>query len=462
MDSSSEEESSECDISSDQKQLYNFCSYGIVGNVKILLDNGCNPNFFINDEAPIHIATKSNYFLILAVLLLNNFENHKVKTDSYVADGKFFYNPLKWAVSCGYLESVAILSYLNPNLILHTHNHEISAFNMACSLLNKNSNLNMFVTSKYSQIISIFLRHIGNLNLEPIDNVSYSTSNKNRRSLQCFNLMAIFKVFLGKNGLLQNLFPFIIFTFSFLISCTYAIDFYQRINIISNTNLYVLNIFSHFYILIVLTLLYSSNPGIVSSKPSYPTAISYKNKEIKYNYDDDTYYRALRSIIEEKDRKNSISYKDENICHVCCQVYPDGSKVNHCKQIGACISGYDHYCIFLQKPIGDANFIYFFMFLFTMGFISMPLSLYIYFLNLNFFNGRPQTMSFLFIFSIWVLIIWLYVLLLCFFHCYLIYKGVTTREYLAAGKKINISCHENSTEFHSVYSNSTKISSKSE
>jgi ankyrin repeat protein len=130
--------------------------------IRILNKEIC-PNFFIDGEAPIHLASKCNNCEIVFALM--SIPDNKV--DLYTLDDKFQFNPLQWAISMNNIESISLLAYLCPNVIVSKNKHGNSALKMAIKSYNENKIFsNSFLFIKNSSLLDILKRHLP-------DSVSY-------------------------------------------------------------------------------------------------------------------------------------------------------------------------------------------------------------------------------------------------------------------------------------------------
>ncbi|KAH7647392.1 hypothetical protein FG379_003059 [Cryptosporidium bovis] len=132
-----------------------------------------------------------------------------------------------------------------------------------------------------------------------------------------------------------------------------------------------------------------------------------------------------------------------NECKVCHSIFEDSSK--HCKICNKCVPRYDHHCKWLNTCIGEKNYRYFFLLLFFVSFLLLFIivttittvllqtiyndaSLY-WTSRLNFWSPGV-----FYIIGIVIVIFDLPLLVLnghlFILHCYLVFKGVTTYEYL--------------------------------
>lgn len=132
--SEDDDDDGEDDISEAQRHLFAMCQCGYREKAIKLLKQGVNPNFFIQGEAPLHVAAKANHVGILAALLIAHVSDAKVDTvnnfngierhrrqvaDASARDTKYGWTAMHWAVSMCNLEALSIISYLCPKEIMH-------------------------------------------------------------------------------------------------------------------------------------------------------------------------------------------------------------------------------------------------------------------------------------------------------------------------------------------------------
>ncbi|KAK6589768.1 hypothetical protein RS030_1167 [Cryptosporidium xiaoi] len=132
-----------------------------------------------------------------------------------------------------------------------------------------------------------------------------------------------------------------------------------------------------------------------------------------------------------------------NECKVCHSIFEENSK--HCKICNKCVPRYDHHCKWLNTCIGEKNYRYFFLLLFFVSLLLLFIivttittvllqtiyndaSLY-WTSRLNFWSPGV-----FYIIGTVIVIVDLPLLVLnghlFLLHCYLVFKGVTTYEYL--------------------------------
>ncbi|KAH8738943.1 DHHC family palmitoyl transferase [Cryptosporidium ryanae] len=145
----------------------------------------------------------------------------------------------------------------------------------------------------------------------------------------------------------------------------------------------------------------------------------------------------------EEDSKIISENIELNECKVCHSLFEDHSK--HCKLCNKCVPRYDHHCKWLNTCIGEKNYRHFFLMLF---FVSLLLLLIIvttittillqtiYDIASFYWTSRLKFWSpgVFYIVGIIILVVDLPLLVLnghlFLLHCYLVFKGVTTYEYL--------------------------------
>ncbi|KAF7459345.1 DHHC zinc finger domain-containing protein [Cryptosporidium felis] len=139
----------------------------------------------------------------------------------------------------------------------------------------------------------------------------------------------------------------------------------------------------------------------------------------------------------------NLTNPNYNECKFCHSIFDDNSK--HCKLCNKCIPRYDHHCKWLNTCIGERNYRHFFFLLF---FVTLLLFIIIIVtltsilmetiydktsenLNLSLYFWSPITF---YTFGILILAIDIPLLILnghlFLLHCYLVFRGVTTYEYL--------------------------------
>ena len=226
-----------------------------------------------------------------------------------------------------------------------------------------------------------------------------------------------------------------------------------------------INVLSHSLVFIILICMYFSSPGQMREElapfmpPSAEKSLSLAEEDSDNSYyentDDISAYRTYcQAIIYIANHQKRLTYSEmKSVCHVCRIYRHPALRAGHCKQIQRCIPHYDHYCVFLGKVIGKDNFIYFMAFLLCMGLISMPLTLYIYtehyrlyaFMNkgANYLSNSSTRAYFIIEYSIWVFLMWCYVIILLIFHVFLALRGLSTREFLSKhyDEYLNLTCH---------------------
>lgn len=130
-------------------------------------------------------------------------------------------------------------------------------------------------------------------------------------------------------------------------------------------------------------------------------------------------------------------------CKICHSFFEENSK--HCKLCNKCIPRYDHHCKWLNTCIGERNYRYFFLLLFFVTLLLLVIitvtissilmetvnnNTYIYW-KLRLYFWSPITF-----YTIGILIMAIDIPLLILnghlfvLHCYLVFRGVTTYEYL--------------------------------
>lgn len=128
--------------------------------------------------------------------------------------------------------------------------------------------------------------------------------------------------------------------------------------------------------------------------------------------------------------KSELLYKDS--CQVC-KITNLPLRSHHCKKCGKCVSKYDHHCSFTGTCIGENNHFNFIIFLFFQS-IALILALYglfktiVIFLSKNIRSKLTDIPPSIFIYIFFLIIFFVYVEYLFFFHTYLICTNQTSYE----------------------------------
>lgn len=152
---------------------------------------------------------------------------------------------------------------------------------------------------------------------------------------------------------------------------------------------------------------------------------------------------AINPGYSEEDSLFNSSNLNCSECKICHLFFEENSK--HCKLCNKCIPRYDHHCKWLNTCIGEKNYRHFFLLLFfvtmllIMIIIATISSIIMETINNNtyiYWNSRLYFWSPITFYTIGVLILAIDIPLLILnghlfvLHCYLVFRGVTTYEYL--------------------------------
>lgn len=128
-----------------------------------------------------------------------------------------------------------------------------------------------------------------------------------------------------------------------------------------------------------------------------------------------------------------------------CNIFRPPTRCSHCYTCGHCIYGFDHHCVWLGTCIGGRNYFDFVMFLLSLtGFImfceiSLIFELTDFDSESNFGSSLGENMHGSLIIPLCFLFLILVGVLLCF-HLVIIYKNLTTHEFLKdaySDRKVN-------------------------
>lgn len=409
------------DIDDKQQLLHESCRIGDFKTTISIVESGCNPNFFIDGESPLHVCARENHADILVALLIspegleNEGEKRSVRltADAYTVDESCHYNALHWAVSLGNLESISLLSFLHPKLVHQPDKRLITPLQQAIDGCNKFKSFPFsflpFQTSRNEQIVNILKQSASDRSH------SYQVDILTRRHKETplSPLMHFLMLVLSENGFIMSHILLSIFLVSLITSTFYALHFHKIASYsldLDSQVLCKLNIALHILVLTTVYLVRSTPPGYYENKHGSRRSREYES-----------YYGQLL-VLASGVQENSNSF-----CHIC-QVYRHPErKIRHCHEVGKCIEMYHYHCRFLGVPVGQKNFAHFISFLFILTVVSIPLDIYLY-LRLRSLNMTCIVAAD--IYFIWLLLVWLYLFLLLFFHVYISFLGSTSNEFM--------------------------------
>jgi hypothetical protein len=129
------------------------------------------------------------------------------------------------------------------------------------------------------------------------------------------------------------------------------------------------------------------------------------------------------------------------LCHYCRIFKPYRTFHSHFYHL--CIKKYDHFCPILWSDIGRNNYFYFILVNFSMGFLAMPIFLFLsiqyYMVHVDFHNSNEsketrKSFQCLDFFILWTFFIWFAIVMILGFHFFLMSKNMTTKEFVLGHK----------------------------
>ncbi|OAD74509.1 hypothetical protein PHYBLDRAFT_111945 [Phycomyces blakesleeanus NRRL 1555(-)] len=194
-------------------------------------------------------------------------------------------------------------------------------------------------------------------------------------------------------------------------------------------------VFCYLFVLSFASMIKTSwtDPGIIP-RDLDPTPEFFDDQGSAYYGESEWSHVPVQKEVKIRDNTWALRYCDT------CKLYRP-PRASHCRQCDNCVENEDHHCIWLNNCIGKRNYRPFFTFIVTATFLCLFVIVFSIVHLLLIVRDHSGNITFITVFHAapvsFVLAIVCFLLLwmvggLTFYHCSLIFKGVTTHEQLRA------------------------------